>query len=590
MRLAAIDVGTNSLHMIIAQAGPGSSFSIVDREKEMVRLGAGSLEGRELTESAMNAALQTLVRFKRLADSRQVDRVLAVATSAVREARNGGVFLRSVRQRTGIHVRVISGLQEARLIHDAAVHGVDVGSHRAVVLDIGGGSTEITLGTAAGARMARSFKLGVIRLTERYVRSDPPSRGDRRRLSTNILSPLDEYLQQIVGTGFERVIGTSGTILSIGALALGGASPPGAVHHATVSADRVRDVREHLTSLTMAERLRLPGLDSRRADLIVAGVVLLDTILERLGARELTLCDLSLREGLVLDYIKRHQGHIEQVERYPDIRRRSVIELGQRYHFEETHTRHVARLALALFDQTRSIHRLDDRAREWLEYGAILHDVGQLISYAGHHKHSYYLVKNGDLRGFGPEEIEMIALLTRYHRRAKPTKAHGGFAGLPGPLRKAVRTLSSMIRVAESLDRSRTQGVAELEVVAKDDDVVLRLTTREDVELEVWAATRHLRALEQAIGQAIRIEVQGQHDAKHVDHSAPVPRKAARGGRHRRLGKDDAGRAARQVARRPGASRVPDRVELVAARQGRHPHGQKEKRPDADDVQPPARH
>lgn len=590
MRVAAIDVGTNSLHMIIAQAGPGSSFAIVDREKEMVRLGAGSLEGRELAESAMNAALQTLVRFKRLADSRQVDRILAVATSAVREARNGGDFLRSVQHRTGIHVRVISGVQEARLIHDAAVHGVDVGSHRAVVLDIGGGSTEITLGTAAGARMARSFKLGVIRLTERYVRSDPPSRSDRRRLLAKISSELDDYLQQITATGFDRVIGTSGTILSIGALALNGASPPNAVHHATVPAERIRELREQLTSLTMAERLRMPGLDPRRADLIVAGVVLLDTILQRLGAQELTLSDLSLREGLVLDYIKRHQGHIERVERYPDIRRRSVIELGQRYHFEEVHTRQVARLALALFDQTRSIHRSDDRAREWLEYGAILHDVGQLISYAAHHKHSYYLVKNGDLRGFGPEEIEIIALLTRYHRRTKPKKSLAGYAGLRGPLRKAVRALSSMIRIAESLDRSRTQGVADLEVVAQGDDLVLRLTTRDDVELEVWAATRHLKSLERALGHSIRIEVQGKHDAQHVDDSAPVPGKAVRGRRDRRLGKDHAGGAARQVARRTGTSRLPDGVELLPARQGRHADGQKEKRADADDVQPPSRH
>ena len=511
MKIAAIDVGTNSLHMIIARVGAGQSFEIIDREKEMVRLGAGSLGGRILADSALESALQALVRFRRLADTRQVDTIVAVATSAVREAKNGGDFLAAARRRAGLDVRVISGSAEARLIHDAAVHGVDVGSNRAVVVDIGGGSTEITLGTAAGARLARSFKLGALRLTEKYVRSDPLSRRDAKRLSEKVSSELDAYLGQIASTGFDRVIGTSGTLLTIGALALGGGSPPEVVHHAQVSADRIRELRDELMSLTVAERLKLPGLDPRRADIIVAGIMMIDLILRRLGAKELTLCDLSLREGLVLDYIRRHRGEIEHTEKYPDIRRRSVIELGERYHYDEAHARQIRMLVLALFDQTRAVHKLDDRAREWLEYAALLHDVGHLIGYAGHHKHSYYLVKNGDLRGFAPEEVEAIALLTRYHRWGEPKRSHAGFGDLPRPVRRTIKTLATLLRIAESLDRSRTEAVSALEIVRRDDGYLLRLRAREDVELEVWAATRHLDSIEDLLGRRVRIEVRGEH-------------------------------------------------------------------------------
>ena len=194
MQLAAIDIGTNSLHMILVRVTADASFEIVGREKDMVRLGAGGLEGRPLNEGAMAAALQTLSRFKRLADSRGVDDIIAVATSAVREAPNGGDFLAAVHRQVGIAARVITGTEEARLIHRAAVHGIDVGSDVAVVVDIGGGSTEITLGTAAGAQQARSFRLGVIRLTERYVTSDPLARGDERRLIRHVRDTLGDYV------------------------------------------------------------------------------------------------------------------------------------------------------------------------------------------------------------------------------------------------------------------------------------------------------------------------------------------------------------------------------------------------------------
>ena len=238
MRIAAIDIGTNSVHMIVVRVRTDLSFKVIDCEKAMVRLGAGGLDGRALTAEAMTSALQALSKFKRLAESHGIDEILAAATSAVREARNGGEFLRRIDSETGIRVRVIAGAEEARLIHQAAVYGVDVGSARAVVIDIGGGSVEITLGTATTNQAARSFKLGVIRLTERFVQTDPISGRDERRMVKHILAEIDRHCEQIGAAGFDRVIGTSGTILSIGVVAATSArgTPPEDLRNLRVSA------------------------------------------------------------------------------------------------------------------------------------------------------------------------------------------------------------------------------------------------------------------------------------------------------------------------------------------------------------------
>ena len=510
MRIAAIDIGTNSVHMIVVRVRPDLSFEVIDREKSMVRLGAGGLNGRALTTEAMTSALQALSTFRRLADSHGVDEIVAVATSATREARNGGEFLARVERETGIRPMVITGAEEARLIHLAAVYGVDVGSGRAVVIDIGGGSVEITLGTGAAIQLARSFKLGVIRLTEGWVRSDPLSSQDERRLEKHIRDEIGRFCEQIAEIGFDRVIGTSGTILSLGMVAATAArgEPPPELRNLRVPSKQIRRVRKDVQQRNLESRLTIPGLDPRRADVVVAGAVLLDTILRRLGAEDITLCDLALREGLVLDYVRRHTREIAQVDRIPDVRRRSTIELAERCNYYAAHAQHVARLALALFDQTRATHGFSDREREWLEYAAIMHDVGVHISYPRHHRHSYYLIKHGDLRGFEPEEIDTIALVARYHRRGTPKKSHEEYARLPHRLRQTVRVLASILRVAESLDRSHAQVISALEMRDADDHVLVQLRTSGDAELEVWAAGRHLDPFSKVMQKPVRLGVE----------------------------------------------------------------------------------
>jgi exopolyphosphatase/guanosine-5'-triphosphate,3'-diphosphate pyrophosphatase len=567
MRIAAIDVGTNSIHMIVCRLRPDRSFEVIDREKDMIRLGTSALDGRALPEASMAAALQTLSRFRRLADSHGVDEIIATATSAVRETANGGDFVAAVQRDVGVRVRVISGTEEARLIHLAAVYAVDVGRRPVVVIDIGGGSTEITLGTAFRQQASRSFKLGALRLTERFVRSDPLSGRDERRLERHIRRETAAFLRQLKRRGFDRVIGTSGTILSLGTLASRSPRDADDLRNLRVTAKDLARLRARLTAMPLEDRLTMPGLDPRRADLAVAGAVLLDTLLDQLGATELTLCDFALREGLVLDYIQRNAAHIQKVDRYPDVRRRSVVELAERCNYLPAHAQQVARLALALFDATRSRHKLGPREREWLEYGALLHDIGVHIGYERHHRHSYYLVKHGGLRGFDPDEIEIVGLVARYHRQSTPKKTHDGFGDLPRPTRRIVRLLGAFVRLAEGLDRSHAQVITRLDIREDDAGLRVRLHPKGDPELELWAADRHASALAGLFGTAIRFELAGTAraaaahkdatpHAHHARHPPHVSRPAVRRRGHRRVRQDHATRPARQVAHGQGASGV----------------------------------
>jgi len=591
MRIAAIDIGTNSLHMIVVRVRPDLSFEIIDREKEMVRLGAGGLDGRALTPEVMHAALQVLSKFRRLAESHRVDKIIAVATSAVREAENGGEFLHAITEQTGIRARIIVGTEEARLIHLAAVYGVGNPAETIVVVDIGGGSVEITRGIGATVETGRSFKLGVIRLTERFVKSDPLVPRDERKLVKHIVAQAGEYLDKIARLGFDRVIGTSGTILSLGAIATGqqGRSAGTVLRNRRVPAKALRRVKNDLVELSLEKRLRVPGLEPRRADLSVAGAVLLDAIVRRLGAEDITLCDMSLREGLVLDYIARHRKEIAQADRYPDIRRRSIVELAERCNYWPEHATQVARLSMAIFEETRAVHGLTDREREWLEYAALLHDIGSHISYEQHHKHSYYLIKNGDLRGFEPEEVDTIALVARYHRSATPKKRHVEYGRLPRKRRQAIRTLAAILRLAESLDRSHAQSLSSVELHDRGEDALLQVRTTGDAELELWAAVRHAAPFERMLGKPLRVEISGHTYVEQPDDSPRVSGKTIRRRRDRRLGEDDAAGVAGEVAefgRPPG---IRHGMELIRPGQSRDKDRQEEERADPDDVQPAAR-
>jgi exopolyphosphatase / guanosine-5'-triphosphate,3'-diphosphate pyrophosphatase len=509
MKIAAIDIGSNSVHMVVVEVAGSGGFEVVEREKEMVRLGAGTLTRGMLSVAAMKRGLAVLLKYRQLARNHRVDKIVAVATSAVREARNGEDFLDQVGRETGIWPRVASGESEARLIYLAALHSIHLEGKRALVVDIGGGSLELALGAGRRLEWAVSEKLGVLRMAERFVHSDPLSAKDEARLEAAILKAILPHAEAVREAGFECAIGTSGTILSVGAMAhhLERGQAPETLHHLKVSARAVHELRKQLVASSERERLRLPGLDARRADLVVAGAVLLDTVLSRLGVEELILCEWALREGILLDYIDRHPRSLARAEAIPDPRQRSVIALAERCLFDEAHARHVALLSASLFDQTRERHGLGERERSLLEYAALLHDIGHHISYPGHHKHTYYLIKNAGLRGFDPLEIELLASVARYHRRGHPRRRHTEFGALPKEARRVVRVLAGLLRVADALDRSHRQTIRSLSVAERAGALRIRGEASGDCELELWGVPRRTALLEEALDLPVRIEV-----------------------------------------------------------------------------------
>src|SRR5688500_1202648 len=490
MRIAAIDLGSNSLHMVLADTDQKGAFRVMGREKEMVRLGARSLAKGRLSAAATKRAIDVLRKYRKLAESAGADKILAVATSAVREASNGEEFLEAIGRELAIWPRAISGDEEARLIYLAALHSINLEGRRALVVDIGGGSVELALGRGDALDLAVSEKIGVLRLSEELVKSDPLTTRNDTRLVKHLDAILKPHVERIRAAGFDVVVGTSGTALAVGALALErGGTVPDTLHHATVPASEVHAIRRLLATSDVKARLKMPGLDESRADIIVPGAVLLDTILQRVGAREIILCEWALREGILLDYIQRNPRAVARVEAYPDVRHRSVVSLAERCGYDEKHARKVAQLALDLFDATVRKHRLGASHRSLLEYAALLHAVGHHISYRGHHKHAFYLIRNGDLRGFTPLEVEVLANVARYHRR-RPRKRHPGFAALPRADRRAVQVLSALLRLADALDRSHHQVVKGLTVKYRGDSLLLQAHVAGDTSLEMWGMPR----------------------------------------------------------------------------------------------------
>jgi exopolyphosphatase/guanosine-5'-triphosphate,3'-diphosphate pyrophosphatase len=491
--------------MVIVESRSGG-FHVIDREKEMVRLGERTLSRGRLSAAAMRRGLDALREYKRLADMHGVDKLLVVATSAVREAANGEDFLERVGGEIGFYPQVVSGEEEARLIYLAALHSVNLEGRRTVVVDIGGGSVELAMGAGPQVEWAVSEKLGVLRMTERFVLTDPLSARDERRLVGHVRQIMEPHAARARAEGFDFMVGTSGTALALGAMATEAGTLPESLHHLTVPAPALRALRRRLVGTTLKGRRRLPLMDERRADIIVAGAVVLDEILDALKAKEIVLCEWALREGLLLDYLTGHKRAVARAEAYPDVRRRSVVALAERCHFHEAHARQVAALALGLFDATASRHGLQAPERSLLEYAALLHDVGRHISYPDRHRHTEYLVRNGGLRGFDPREVEIMALVGRYHRRGVPRKKNVAFATLVRPDREAVRVMAGLLRLADALDRSHRGVVKAVAVSETSRGLRLRCEVEGDAGLEQWASGRRVDLLERALDRAIQVD------------------------------------------------------------------------------------
>lgn len=509
MKLAAIDIGTNSIHMVIAEATYQNSFHIIDREKEMVKLGEGVFRTNRLNERAFREGLQTIKRYVQLADQRGADEIITAATSATREAQNGGDFLREMVKDTGIAPEVISGSREARIIFQAVRHEIDLQGKNALVIDIGGGSTEISVGNEHEILMAKSMKLGVLRLLDMFDNKGAIGEEARGVLEAHIRFVAKKIMAEARDIGFSRVIGTSGTIRTLGEAAhveAGGKSMK-SVNAEVVKRTSLEKLTDKLLNMKLDKRASVNNIGEKRADAIHLGGVLLVELLKMAKVEELTLCDASLREGLILDYLESHAHKIDAFPELQDLRHRSVAQLANQFDVDWQQKEHVSRLALQIFDQTAELHQMDSFERDILEFAALLHSVGQYIRFKRYHKHSRYIISHAGLRGFNDEEIKLISHVARYHRKSEPKKKQKKFKKLSKKQRNIVRLLSAILRIAVNLDRSKNQMVKHVGCKISKKKLVLQPAGRpESMELEIWATKKHLDPLAKVLDKKIKLE------------------------------------------------------------------------------------
>lgn len=505
-KLAVIDIGTNSIHMVLADILPDGSYKILDRFKDMTRLGNGAFATKRLSDEAVARGLEVLKTLVTLARNKGFDRIAAVATSAVREARNGGEFVDLVATQTGITVRVISGTEEARLIFIGVKNSILLPDGPTLVADVGGGSVELAVGNRDGLTHAKSLKLGAIRLADHFLSKTPPADAMLQGLKEFVGTQLTGALGSFKTKRFESLVATSGmagNIAEIVYLRQHGRPLP-QLNLASVTVKDLRTLESELAQASVKARLAIPGLDPKRVDTLLPATVVLRRLLELAELDRMTLCDKAIREGVIYDFIDRHRDGLKAETDIPDVRRRNVIGLARRCQTPEIHSLHVAGLALRLFDQTQSLHGLGQAERDWLEYAAVLHDVGYLINPRQHHKHAYYLIKHSDLGGLTADEIDVVANVARYHRRALPSDKHEGFAQLVPRLQRVVKILAALLRIADGLDRTHFSVVQTVNV-AVGKTVVIEARLSGDAEMELWAAKNRADLFEQVFRRKVEL-------------------------------------------------------------------------------------
>lgn len=543
MRIAAIDIGTNSIHMVIAEASRGDSFTVLDREREVVQVGRGSFQDGRLRRVPMRRTVSALRRFVQLARRHSVDRILCTATAAVREARNGGDFLKWARREAGVSPRVIPSEEEGRLIHLAVQAALRLEDDPALIVDIGGGSAQLVHVHGEDLVSVAGVPLGALRLTETLLQRDPPMPADLEELRRHVRRHLKTAITTTDGS--LQVYGSSGSIHALAQLAYfqerGRPLPQLNGHVLTLTS--LAALTRRLELMPRAQRERLPGIDEMRAEILVPGAIVLEQVLRLSGARGITLSDYGVREGLVTDWLRRHAAELSSIESSDDLRLRSVLGLLARFQHDDRHPRHIAALSLQLFDALRPWHDLGVREREWLHFAALLHDIGSSVAYDGHARHSAYLIRHAGLRGLTADEIELVALVAQHHGAARPKrKREPAYAERCRTERRSVRWLSAMLRVAEGLDRSHYQLVRGLQVRLRRERFQIVVDARRHAQLELWAGQRRASDLAHLLGSPVEVmpavnERVASNRSKRVaaeaivappDEDAPTPARARR--------------------------------------------------------------
>lgn len=503
VRICAIDIGSNSIRQIIADVSPTGGIRVVDELKAAPRLGAGVKDSGSLSEVAIQNALAALSRMAALAKQLGAKRTEVIATSAVRDADNGQQFLNLVREETGLRVRVVNGEDEAALSFRSALAHFDLGVGRAAIVDIGGGSLELTLSAEGLVERLISLPLGTITMSEQYL-ADGRRKG-LTKLRKRVRRELAKHLAARHWRG-ARVIISGGTATNLAGIFLARKEMQSArtLHGTVVPRVDLEHIVEMLDNMSLSERQGLPGLSPARADIIVAGLAVIAEVVARLEAPEVVVSAYGIREGVLLE-----AARVTPTVADPGAaRERSVSQLAERSHYEEHHSQHVQTLALQLFDSIGTRLGCSTADRQLLSDAALLHDIGYHINYDKHHKHTYHLVQHAELLGMTPAEQIIIANVARYHRGSMPKAKHPNFGPLDKEMRNTIVALSAILRVADGFDRGHSGAVQAIKV--RWTRRALRLTgipnpRGQSIRLDLWGAARKSRLLSRVAGIPVEI-------------------------------------------------------------------------------------
>lgn len=527
MRLAVIDIGSNTAHLTVVDGQPDGKFTPVVERRVVLRLAESAFPAMSIPDEAAVRLIETVGQLRVFASEQRVDGLVAFATSAIREATNGMAVLGRVREATGVPVGVLPGAEEARLTYIAARTWAAVSVSRLLALDIGGGSLEVAGGESEHPEFAVSLPLGATRLTRQFVHSDPPGPGELAALRVqglNLLAPLAETVR---GRAWDVVCATSRTFRTLAAVAEGlpgMASPSRLFGFAgvdgrtapTLTADAINLLAGHLSRTTMRQRARLKGMDRLRAGNLVAGSQLAALTMQAFGLDRLVLAPWALREGIIIEHLRSEAGSTAPpaVARTTDEavapepikgpRHAAVVAFAHRYHGDEAHSRLVANLAVSLFDQTRELHNLGPAERELLSFAGLLHDVGVAVAQSAHHKHSLYIIGNAEIEGFTVRELQLMANIARYHRKALPADHHAEYMALSTEDRRLVRRLGALLRIADGLDLDHFQVVDGVRVTESGRVTRLELVSRDEPRLALWAVGQLSDLFESEFGCKVR--------------------------------------------------------------------------------------
>ncbi len=512
--VAAIDLGTNSVHMVIVRIEPSlPSFSIIGKEKETVRLGDRDIDTGNLKLKIMERTVNALKRFQEIAKNLDAEAVIAVATSAIREAPNGREFLYRIKRELNLDVDLISGQEEARRIYLGVLSGMEFNNEAHTIIDIGGGSTELILGDSHEERCLNSTKVGAVRLTSELITTDPISDQEFNYLKAYARGMLERPVEEVlsnVNIGEQiRLVGTSGTIETLANIHAKETSDstPSTLNGYSFSLEDLRELVSRLRKMTNSERGEIPAMPEKRSEVILAGAVILQEAMTLLGVESITTCERALREGVIVDWMLAHDLIDNRLRFQSTVRQRSVEKIAKKYDVDLEYSERIATLALSLFDQTKGhLHEWGNQERFLLWAAAVLHNCGHYISHSSHHKHSYYLIRNSGLLGYNETEIEIIANLARYHRKSQPKKKHENFQNLATKEHKlVVEQLSPLLRLATSLDRRQIGAVSKIECDYREDDEELYLKViphrvDDDCAIELWSLSYSKLIFEEVFG------------------------------------------------------------------------------------------